>query len=98
MMVQVQKKSLHEFAQILRTTKFKQIRNRLRDSENGRCAIGVIADHYGFLGKNQCGYVFGEVDKMVEWEGPGTFTSFIADRNDTDKWSFDEIADWLDKL
>lgn len=72
---------------ILRTCgkKFKQIRGRYTDDENGRCVFGVLMDYHN----RSLGWVcnrFG-IDRDL-------YTRMI-DMNDEGK-TFDEIADYLE--
>lgn len=91
--IQIQKNWLHEFAQILRTTKFKQIYFQLSFGENGRCAIGVIAEHLGCVS----GITEDAINLIAQTYGVDRrILNHILYLNDSAS-SFEDIADWLEK-
>lgn len=90
--VQILKQNrLHEFAQVLRTTRFKQIKTQPTDGKDGRCALGVIAEYLGRI-RNDYGCDYHNISKEL-----GFGCDEIWGRNDSGL-SFEQIADWLDSL
>jgi hypothetical protein len=92
---------LHEWADVLQHTKFKQIMGRLRDIPNGgRCAIGVLIEHYDDKGgAPEMSYDWNIVSRYLEKRSPSTHlrSNCVGIMNDRG-WSFEEIATKLRTL
>ena len=86
-------------SQILRTygKQFKQITERYSDGRDGRCVMGVIMSHFGWNGQDD--YQAGSklLGTLIALRFAGIDRNLLIEMNDTG-YSFDEIADYLDKL
>lgn len=85
--------------QILRECgkKFRQIKGRYSDGDNGRCAIGAIMSYHGWNGKDDsqaCGKLIGT---LVTLNYAGIDKNLIIRLNDSGA-TFNEIADHLDNI
>lgn len=86
-------------SQILRTygKQFTQITGWYTDGRNGRCATGVIMSYYGWNGRDFFGIARSLICTLHLLKNAGVQIDFIAQLNDSGK-TFDEIADFLDKV
>lgn len=81
--------SFHEYAEVLRNTKYRQIRSTLTNFKDGRCAVGVLAEYmqadhrfaYSMVA-NRLGYE--HLARLLDWNNEGL--------------TFDQIADKLDEM
>jgi len=83
-----------KLSQILRQTKVKQIQCDLSDGKGGFCALGVLANFYGWDGKGHAGEFYLRVIKELGKGGLETW--HIFNKNDSG-WSFEQIADFLEQ-
>ena len=86
-------------SQILRENgkKFKQITEQYSDGLNGRCAIGVMMSYFGWDGTDDFDtgkVLFVALGKLKQG---GIDEDLLIDLNDSG-YSFDEIADYLDRV
>jgi hypothetical protein len=86
-------------SQILRTygKQYRQIQNQYSDGHNGRCAIGVIMSYYGWNGKDDSQAASKLLGTLIALKCAGIDKNSLIDMNDSGM-SFDEIADYLDKI
>jgi hypothetical protein len=86
-------------SQILRTygKQYKQIQNQYSDGYNGRCAIGVIMSYSGWNGKDDSQAASKLLGTLIALRYAGIDRNLLIDMNDSGM-SFDEIADYLDKV
>ena len=87
-------------SQILRTygKQFKQIKEQYSDGQNGRCAIGVIMSYFGWDGKLNSDITTSLQAALPTLSNGGLRDDFfIIELNDSGM-TFDEIADYLDKI
>ena len=84
-------------SQILRFygKQFTQIIGRYTDGRNGRCAMGVIMEYYGWNGKQNSNTTYLQASYCA-LKKSGVSDDIIFQMNDTGK-TFDEIADFLDR-
>jgi hypothetical protein len=84
-------------SQILRTygQQFTQIREKYSDGLNGRCAIGVIMSYYGWDGKHKSDAARRCAFRVLKIAG--TDKDIVVQLNDSGA-TFDEIADYLDRI
>lgn len=86
--------------QILRVygKQFTQITERYSDGYNGRCALGVIWSYFGWDGKPNSDMTMSIKAALPTLAKTGLDDDFsIIELNDTG-WSFDEIADYIDRI
>jgi hypothetical protein len=86
--------------QILRTygKQFKQITERFSDGHNGRCAIGVLMSYFGWDGDHNSDLTMSVQAALPTLAKTGLDDDFfIIDLNDSGT-TFDEIADYLDRI
>ncbi len=86
--------------QILRVygKQFTQITERYSDGYNGRCALGVIWSYFGWEGKPNSDMTMSIKAALPTLAKTGLDDDFsIIELNDTG-WSFDEIADYIDRI
>lgn len=99
----IQEQKLIKASQILRIhgKKFTQIKGRYTDFNDGRCAIGVLADYLGWGGNNSKMFADNITDKMTEFYKNSklgeAFPVALVKLNDYGDKTFDEIADWLEE-
>ena len=86
-------------SQILRTygKQFRQITERYSDGGNGRCALGVIMSYYGWDGKDDSQAASKLLGTLIALRSAGIDKNLLIEMNDSGI-SFDEIADYLDKI
>jgi hypothetical protein len=86
-------------SQILRTfgKQFKQITERYSDGHNGRCAIGVLMSYYGWDGEDDSHATTKLLGALIALRYAGIDRNLLIEMNDSGM-SFDEIADYLDKV
>jgi hypothetical protein len=87
-------------SQILRTygKQFRQIAERYSDGDNGRCAMGVIWSYFGWDGKPDSDMTSSVNAALPTLAKIGLNDDiFIIELNDKG-WSFDEIANYIDKI
>jgi hypothetical protein len=86
-------------SQILRTygKQFKQITERYSDGYNGRCAIGVLMSYYGWNGIDDSHATTKLLGALIALRYTGIDRNLLIEMNDSGM-SFDEIADYLDKV
>jgi hypothetical protein len=86
-------------SQILRTygKQFTQIQLRYSDGHNGRCAIGLIMSYFGWNGTNDRGSAHKLLAAFVTLKDEGIDEEILMDLNDSG-YTFDEIADYLDRV
>lgn len=87
-------------SQILRTygKQFRQITERYSDGHNGRCALGVIWSYFGWDGRPDSDMTMNIKAALPTLAKTGLGDDFsIIELNDTG-WSFDEIADYIDRI
>jgi hypothetical protein len=75
---------------------FRQITERYSDGLNGRCAIGVIMSYYGWDGKDGSHATRKLLGALIALRYAGIDRNLLIEMNDSG-YSFDEIADYLDK-
>ena len=63
--------------------KFRQIKYKMEDSRNGRCALGVLFD-------------YGKKLRVSEMRMPALSGALLQYMNDKAGYSFKEIADWFE--
>jgi hypothetical protein len=90
-------------SEILRTysKQFRQITERYSDGHNGRCALGVIWSYFGWDGRPDSDMTM-SIKAAPYPPYPPSKTGLgddfsIIELNDTG-WSFDEIADYIDRI
>jgi hypothetical protein len=87
--------------QILRIygKQFKQIKRRFSNEQNGRCAMGIILSYYGWDGKLNSLLDASASSRATRQalKSAGISRSCIMNQNDSG-YTFDEIADYLDKV
>ena len=85
--------------QILRTygKQFKQIAERYSDGNNGRCVSGVLMSYYGWDGKDDSHATRKLLGALIALRYAGIDRNLLIEMNDSGM-SFDEIADYLDKI
>ena len=76
---------------------YKQITERYSDGGNGRCALGLIMSYYGWNGKDDPQTASKLLGTLIALKYAGIDKNSLIDMNDSGM-SFDEIADYLDKL
>jgi hypothetical protein len=86
-------------SQILREygKNFTQIQGRYSNKQNGRCALGVLMSYFGWDGRDDFAAthkLFAALDLLVR---TGINSTSLVDMNDSG-WSFDQIADYLDRM
>ena len=87
-------------SQILRTygKQFRQITNCYSDGRDGRCAISVILSYFGWDGKLDSDLTPSIQAALPILSNTGLDDEFsIIELNDAG-WSFDEIADYIDRI
>jgi hypothetical protein len=86
-------------SQILRThgKQFKQITERFSDGHNGRCVIGVLMSYYGWNGIDDSHAASKLLGALIALRYAGIDKNLLIEMNDSG-YSFDEIADCLDKV
>jgi hypothetical protein len=86
-------------SQILRRygKKFRQVRKRYSDGHDGRCAMGVIMSYYGWNGKDDSQAASKLLGTLIALRYAGIDKNLLIELNDS-SLSFDEIADYLDKI
>ena len=86
-------------SQILRTygKQFRQITERYSDENDGRCAMGVIMSYYGWNGKDDSQAASKLLGVFTALRHAGIDRNLLIEMNDSG-FSFDEIADYLDKF
>jgi hypothetical protein len=87
-------------SQILRTygKQFTQIREQYTDGINGRCAMGVIFSYFGWDGNHNSDLTMSVQSALPTLAKTGLHDDiFIIDLNDSGM-TFDEIADYLDRI
>jgi hypothetical protein len=86
--------------QILRTCgkQFRQITERYSDGHNGRCAMGVVLSYFGWDGKLDSDITTSLQAALPTLSNAGLRDDFyIIELNDSGM-TFDEIADYLDRV
>ena len=86
-------------SQILRTygKQFRQITERYSDGHDGRCAMGVILSYFGWDGKANSDLTRSVKAALPTIAKNGLHDDIsIIELND-EGWSFDEIANYLDR-
>jgi hypothetical protein len=85
--------------QILRTygKQFRQITERYSDGHEGRCAMGVIMSYYGWNGQDDSLASSKLLGTLIALRCTGVDKNLLIEMNDSGL-SFDEIADYLDKI
>ena len=76
---------------------FRQIQMRYSDGQDGRCAIGVIMSYYGWNGKDEPGSARRLLATLFELKHNDIDEGLLMDLNDSG-YTFDEIADFLDRV
>jgi hypothetical protein len=76
---------------------FTQIRKRYSDGHNGRCAIGVIMSYHGWNGKDEPGSARRLLAASIQLKHADIDEGLLIDLNDSG-YTFDEIADYLDRV
>ena len=87
-------------SQILRAygKQFRQITERYSDGYTGRCALGVIWSYFGWDGRPDSDMTMSIKAALPTLAKTGLGDDFsIIELNDTG-WSFDEIADYIDRI
>ena len=87
-------------SQILRTygKQFKQITERYSNGRDGRCAMGVIMSYFGWDGARDSDITTSLQAALPTLSNGGLRDDFfIIELNDSGM-TFDEIADYLDKI
>jgi hypothetical protein len=87
-------------SQILRTysKQFRQIIERYSDGHDGRCAMGVIWSYFGWDGRPGSDMTMSIKAALPTLAKTGLRDEFsIIELNDSG-WSFDEIADYIDRI
>ena len=86
-------------SQVLRVygKQFTQITERYSDGHNGRCALGVIMSDYGWNGRDDSQVASKLLGTLIALRSTGVDKNSLIEMNDTD-FSFDEIADYLDRI
>ena len=87
-------------SQILRTygKQYTQIREQYTDGINGRCAMGVILSFFGWDGNHNSDITMSVQAALPTLAKTGLHDDFIIiDLNDSGM-TFDEIADYLDRV
>lgn len=86
-------------SQILRSRgkQFAQIRKQLSDGRNGRCALGVIMSYFSWNGKDDTDAQDRLLDALVALGCESISENLIIRLNDSGA-TFDEIADYLDRI
>jgi hypothetical protein len=85
-------------SQILRVygKHFRQITERYSDGQNGRCALGVIMSYYGWSGNDDSQAASKLLGTSIALRSAGIDKNLLIEMNDSG-FSFDEIADYLDR-
>ena len=85
--------------QIIRTygKQFTQIRKQYTDGHGGRCVMGVIMSYYGWDGKCITNSERRLYAALVALRRAGISKELLIEMNDSGA-TFDEIADYLDKI
>ncbi len=76
--------------------KFKQVRKRYTDGQNGRCALGVLMSYFGWDGTDCLDAASGLLAAADELKCAGIDEDLLIELNDSGM-SFEEIADYLDR-
>jgi hypothetical protein len=76
---------------------FRQITERYSDGDNGRCALGVIMSYYGWNGQDDSEAATKLRGTLIALRYAGIDRNLLIEMNDSGL-SFDEIADYLDKI
>jgi hypothetical protein len=76
---------------------FRQITERYSDGHNGRCALGVIMSYYGWNGQDDSESATKLLGTLIALRYAGIDKNLLTELNDSGL-SFDEIADYLDKI
>ena len=87
-------------SQILRTygKQFRQIIGRYSDGHDGRCAMGVVWSYFGWGGRPDSEMTMSVKAALPTLAKTGLRDDFsIIELNDSG-WSFDEIADYIDRI
>ena len=86
-------------SQILRShgKQFVQIKQWCSDTQNGRCAIGVIMSYYGWNGKDDSDAPNRLLDALVALGRNGISEDLVVRLNDSGM-TFEEIADYIDRI
>jgi hypothetical protein len=85
-------------SQILRIygKQFRQITERYSDGHDGRCALGVIMSYYGWNGQDDFQATSKLLGTLIALRYAGIDRNLLIEMNDSG-FSFNEIADYLDK-
>jgi hypothetical protein len=85
------------FSEILREyrKKFKQVRERYTNGQNGRCALGVLMSYFGWDRSDYLDVANGLIAAADELNRAGINEDLLIELNDAG-WTFDEIADHLE--
>jgi hypothetical protein len=86
-------------SQILRVygKQFRQVESRYSDGKNGRCAIGVIMSYFGWDGRVNFDTAYDLLVASDVLKHADIEEDLLIDMNDSGM-SFDEIADYLDRI
>jgi len=76
---------------------FRQITERYSDGHNGRCALGVIMSYYGWNGQDDSEAATKLRGTLIALRYAGIDRNLLIEMNDSG-FTFDEIADYLDKI
>ena len=76
---------------------FRQIQSRYSDGKNGRCAIGVIMSYFGWDGRVDFDTAYDLLVASEVLKHADIDEDLLIDMNDSGM-SFDEIADYLDRI
>jgi hypothetical protein len=85
------------FSEILREyrKKFKQVRERYTNGQNGRCELGVLMSYFGWDRSVYLDVANGLIAAADELNRAGINEDLLIELNDAG-WTFDEIADHLE--
>jgi hypothetical protein len=84
---------------VLRTygKQFEQITERYSNGRDGRCALGVIMSYYGWNGKDNSKAPRKLSSALIELGFADIDQNLLIEMNDSG-YTFEEIADYLDKI
>ena len=87
-------------SQILRTfgKQFRQITERYSDGHNGRCTMGVIMSYFGWDGDHYSDITTSLQAALPTLSKAGFRDDFCMIELNDSGMTFDEIADYLDRL
>ncbi len=87
-------------SKILRTygKQFRQITERYSDEHDGRCAMGVIWSYFGWDGNHDSNMTMSIKASLPTLAKTGLSDEFFIIKLNDSGWSFDEIADYLDRI